>query len=93
MECLKELEMTATIIDFGECYQKIKEEYNLTERNLIILIADFFNENQLIYTLFYFFNPDTGEELSIDEINIIYYTLLQLISIYETLHRKHFAKW
>ena len=23
MECLKELEMVATIIDFGECYEKI----------------------------------------------------------------------
>ena len=68
MECLKELEMAATIIDFGDCYQKIKQKYNLTERNLIILISDFFNENKLAYTLFYFFNPDTGEELPLDKI-------------------------
>ena len=89
MECLKELEMTATIIDFGECYQKIKEEYNLTERNLIILIADFFNENKLIYTLFYFFNPDTGEELSIDEIcKEESFTIEKSLSYYQNLNIK-----
>ena len=68
MECLKELEMVATIIDFGECYKKIQEKYNLIGRNLIILISDFFDNKKLTNTLFYFFEPDRGEELSINDI-------------------------
>ena len=35
---------------------------------LPILIADFFNGKIIENTLFYFFNPDTGEEISIDEV-------------------------
>ena len=68
VECLKELEMISTIIDFGECYKKVQEKYNFIGRNLIILISDFFNDKKLVNTLFYFFNPDSGKELSIDEV-------------------------
>ena len=68
MECLKELEMISTIIDFRECYEKVQNQYDFVGRNLIILIADFFNDKKLENTLFYFFNPDTGDELPIDEI-------------------------
>ena len=68
MECLKELKMNSTIIDFRECYQKVQEKFNFIGRNLIILIADFFNDKKLNNTLFYFFNPDTGEQLQIEEI-------------------------
>ena len=67
MECLKELEMDSSIIDFNDCYKKIQEKYNLENRNLIILIADFFNEKKLVDTKFYFFNPDSGVILSIEE--------------------------
>ena len=89
MECLKELEMISTIIDFGECYTKVQEKYNFIGRNLIILISDFFNDRKLINILFYFFNPDTGEELPIDEIckddnykiekSLIYYPEIDII--------------
>ena len=68
MYCLKELEMNTTIIDFGECYDKIQKNYNLEGKNLIILISDFFKDKKLISTLFYFFHPETGEKLSMDEI-------------------------
>ena len=68
MECLKELEMISTIIDFRECYEKVQNKYNFVGRNLIILIADFFNDKKLENTLFYFFDPDTGDELPINEI-------------------------
>ena len=68
MECLKELEMNSTIIDFGECYEKVQKKYNFVGRNLIILIADFFNDKKLENTLFYFFNPDTGKILPIEEV-------------------------
>ena len=68
LECLKELEMDSTYINFGECYKKVQEAYNFTNRNLIILISDFFNRKILEYTSFYFFNPDNGDELPINEI-------------------------
>jgi len=66
--CLKELEMVTSIIDFGTCYKKIKEHYDLEERTLIILIADFYDNKELLYTNFYFFHPDSGEILSIEEV-------------------------
>ena len=68
LECLKELEMASTYINFGECYKKVQEAYNFTNRSLIILISDFFNRRILEYTSFYFFNPDNGVELPIDEV-------------------------
>ena len=68
MECLKELEMISTIIEFGECYKNVQEKYNFNGRKLIILISDFFNDKKLVNTIFHFFNPDTGEQLLIDEI-------------------------
>ena len=67
MECLKELEMVSTIINFKECYEKIQEKYNLSG-NIIILISDFFNDKKLYKTVFYFFHPDTGKEVSIDDV-------------------------
>ena len=66
--CLKELEIMSTIIDFGECYEKIQKQNNLEGISLIILIADLFENNKLINTLFYFFHPETGEILPIEGI-------------------------
>ena len=68
LECLKELEMVSTYINFGDCYEKVQKAYNFTDTNLIILISDFFNGKLLEETLFYFFNPENGEELPIEEI-------------------------
>ena len=68
LECLKELKMVSTIIDFGECYEKIKEKYGFEERDLIILISDFFNEKKLVNSLIYFFNPETADILPFEEI-------------------------
>ena len=67
MYCLKELEIAATIIDFHECYEKIQKHYKLEGISLIILIADFLKNNKLVNTTFYFFHPETGEILSINE--------------------------
>ena len=86
-ECLEELEMDSSIIDFGNCYKKIQEKYHLENRNLIILIADFFNEKQLVNTSFYFFNPDTGEPLSIEETCIdISFTIEKSLNHYQEIN-------
>ena len=60
--------MPTTYINFTECYSKIQEKYNLEGKNLIILIADFFNDQKVGTPLFYFFHPDTGEELLTEDI-------------------------
>ena len=67
-ECLKELDMVSSIIDFGECYTKIQKQNNLENKNLVVLIADLFNDKKLVNTLFYFFDPNNGINLSIEEI-------------------------
>jgi len=86
-ECLEELEMDSSIIDFGNCYKKIQEKYHLENRNLIILIADFFNEKQLVNTSFYFFNPDTGEPLSIEETCVdISFTIEKSLNHYQEIN-------
>ena len=68
MYCLKELEMVTSIIDFGTCYNKIQKHYGLENRSLIILIADFYDNKELLSTNFYFFHPDSGDILSIEEV-------------------------
>ena len=60
--------MNSTIIDFGECYKKVQDKYGFVEKNLIILIADFFDDKKLTKSLYYFFNPENGTELSINDI-------------------------
>ena len=66
--CLKELEMVTSVIDFGICYKAIQKHYDLEERSLIILIADFYDNKELLNTNFYFFHPDSGKILSIEEV-------------------------
>ena len=87
MECLKELEMDSSIIDFDNCYKKIQIKYNLENRNLIVLVADFFNEKELVNTYFNFFNPDTGEILSIDETCIdLNFTIEKSLKFYQEIN-------
>ena len=87
MECLKELEMDSSIIDFGDCYKKIQEKYNLENRNLIVLVADFFNDKELVNTYFNYFNPDTGEILSIGETCIdISFTIEKSLKFYQEIN-------
>ena len=70
LDCLKELDMVSTIMDFGECYTKVQERYGFLNQNLIILIADFFDDKKLTNSHFYFFNPKNGTELSIKDVCI-----------------------
>ena len=87
MECLKELEMDSSIIDFGDCYKKIQEKYNLENRNLIVLVADFFNDKELVNSYFNYFNPDTGEMLSIGETCIdISFTIEKSLRFYQEIN-------
>ena len=54
--------LTIPNIDFGDCYEKVKNYYNITEDNIIIAIA----EKRVTYnpsTFYLFFHPETGKKL------------------------------
>ena len=65
--CIKELSLTIPKIDFGECYNKIKLHYNISE-DLLIAILDKYIENRNPITTYFFFNPENGEKLNVSEI-------------------------
>ena len=59
--------LTLPNIDFGDCYEKVKNFYNITEENLIIAIADKKVKNHPS-TFYLFFDPETGRKLDAGEI-------------------------
>jgi hypothetical protein len=65
--CIKELSLTIPQIDFGECYNKIKLHYNISE-DLLIAILDKYIENRNPITTYLFFNPENGEKINASEI-------------------------
>ena len=65
--CIKELSLTVPQIDFGECYSKIKIEYNISE-DLLIAILDKYVENSNPITSYLFFNPINGERIDVNKI-------------------------
>ena len=70
-ECISELSLKISDINFEECYNKIKNEYNLEDDLLIAIIENYkkvYNNRPSL--TFYLFNPLTGENLDIQEICI-----------------------
>ena len=63
LDCIDELELEIPQIDFGECYNNIQKDNNLTNEKLIILSIDFSNNTNNSYYGFY--NPITGEKLNV----------------------------
>ena len=63
-ECISELSLKISEVEFGECYNKIKNEYNLEDDLLIAILENYkkLYNNQPTIT-FYLFNPITGENL------------------------------
>ena len=59
--------LTLPNIDFGDCYEKVKNFYNITEENLIIAIADKKVKNHPS-NFYLFFDPETGRKLDAGEI-------------------------
>ena len=54
--CIKELSLKIPKIDFGNCYEKIKEYYNI-KQDLIICILDKYIGNENPITTYGLFNP------------------------------------
>ena len=68
LTCLKNVANEAPQIDFGECYEKIKKNYNIKEELIITLINIKGDKNTKSFTKFNFSNPLNGELLNINEV-------------------------
>jgi hypothetical protein len=65
--CIKELSLTVPQIDFGDCYQKVQLNYNITE-DLLIAILDKYVDYGNPITSYLFFNPIDGKRINASEI-------------------------
>ena len=65
--CIKELSLKIPIIDFNNCYNKIKTFYNISG-DLIIAILDKYIGNENPITSYILFNPLNGEKINTSEI-------------------------
>ena len=61
--CLPVLQLTIDEIDFGICYNKIQNEFNINDKNLIIVIISKIINNILTTIDKFIFNPITGEKI------------------------------
>ena len=68
INCLKKTADEAPQIEFGGCYEKIKNHYNISDELIITLINK--NEDNMLNpsTSFYFSNPLNGKILNVSEI-------------------------
>ena len=69
INCIDELSFTMPKIDFGECYNKIKEKLEPpTEDKIIIAIIERTNGQKKSTNSFFFYHPVTGEKIDADKI-------------------------
>ena len=68
-DCISELSLTFAEIDFGNCYNKLKENYNIDNNLTIALVENYKNLYKNKPTISYgLYNPKTGEKLKALEI-------------------------
>ena len=66
-ECINELQLKIPIVDFGNCYNKVKDAYKIIDKELIISIIETKSQNNPI-TSYSFFHPLSGEKLNATKI-------------------------
>ena len=70
-DCIKKLKLNLPTINFGDCYQKVKDFYSIKKDLIIGVIDSFSNDNsgnnnpETTYALFH---PETGKNLNASEI-------------------------
>ena len=64
----KRIFFKCTQIYFGDCYEKIKITYNISD-DLLIAILDKYIENENSITTYLLFNPINGERINANEIS------------------------
>ena len=65
-DCIEELSLHIPKIDFGECYNKVKNFYSIEENLTIVTLTKYFENNHV--TTHSFYNPLTSEKLKAEEI-------------------------
>ena len=66
-ECLKQLSIEMSKVDFGECYKKLQNHEKINEELLLIAIVEKINPINPI-TFYAFFNPKTGDKIDAETI-------------------------
>jgi hypothetical protein len=90
IDCLKKTANEAPQIDFGKCYEKIKNSYNITDELIITLINKIEEDSTNPSTSVYFSNPMNGELLNFSDICSEETIVIQedVLSIIEKLDEK-----
>ena len=68
-ECIDELSLEIPKVDLGECYEKIKEKYAITQNLILVVVAK--KEEEMKYPIivnFYVFSPYNGNKLDIEKL-------------------------
>ena len=82
-ECINELSLDMPKIDFGDCYNKVKDTEKIQD-NLIIAVVDIQSQNNPI-TSYSFYHPKTGQKLDAatickDEVIIVEENIMTLLN-------------
>ena len=62
-DCIIELQLSMPEIDFGSCYIKVQEKYEIKDFLLVAIIDKMSNKKSNPITSYSFYNPYTGEKL------------------------------
>ena len=66
VDCIEELSLDIPKIDFGECYNKVKDYYSIKENLTIVTLTKYYENNHV--TTHSFYNPITYEKLNASQI-------------------------
>ena len=61
-ECISKLGLSIPQIDFGDCFQNIKNKYSIQEDLLVLIVEKYYNGKSII--LYSFYDPITGDRLN-----------------------------
>ena len=67
-ECISSLNLPIPEIDFGECYKKAQNKFNIKDNLIIAILTEKIKDNNHSITDFSMFEPYNGEKISLDEI-------------------------
>ena len=65
--CLEELKVKFSFIDFGDCYEKVKGESGI-EEDLIVVLLEKYNKNAQSTSSYSLYNPQNGVKLDAENI-------------------------
>ena len=67
-ECLHELNLQISEINFGLCYSKIQVKYKRSKKLIIVVVIKKVKDQNIKTTKFYIYDPETGEKIPYEKI-------------------------